>query len=86
MRRRAAVGVDDDLAAGEAAVALRAADLEAAGRVDEVLDLALHHVLRQHRLDDLLDHRFLDLSSCSILGRVLRREHHGSIDSGLPFT
>ena len=32
---RAAVGVDDDLAAGEAGVALRAADLEAAGRVDE---------------------------------------------------
>jgi hypothetical protein len=29
-----AVGVDDDLAAGQAAVAVRAADLEAAGRVD----------------------------------------------------
>ena len=30
----AAVGVDDDLAAGEAAVALRAADDEASGRID----------------------------------------------------
>jgi hypothetical protein len=34
VRRRAAVGVDDDLAAGEAGVAVRAADDEAAGRVD----------------------------------------------------
>ena len=32
---RAAVGVDDDLAAGEAGVADRAADHELAGRVDE---------------------------------------------------
>ena len=32
MRRRAAVGVDDDLAAGDAGVAVRAADDEAAGR------------------------------------------------------
>ena len=34
VRRRAAVGVDDDLAAGEAAVAVGAADEELAGRVD----------------------------------------------------
>ena len=32
VRRRAAVGVDDDLAAGDAGVAVRAADDEAAGR------------------------------------------------------
>ena len=44
VRRRAAVGVDDDLAAGQAAVALRAADHEAAGRVDEVLDLLAEHL------------------------------------------
>ena len=36
VRAGAAVGVDDDLAAGQAAVALRAADDEAAGRVDQV--------------------------------------------------
>ena len=35
MAGHAAVGVDDDLAAGEAGVADRAADHEAAGRVDE---------------------------------------------------
>ena len=34
MRRRAAVGVDDDLAPGEAAIAVGAADEELAGRVD----------------------------------------------------
>ena len=33
---RAAVGVDDDLAAGNAGVAVRSADLEAAGRVDVI--------------------------------------------------
>ena len=36
----AAVGVDDDLPAGQAAVAVRAADHEAAGRVDVVGDVA----------------------------------------------
>ncbi len=35
MAGHAAVGVDDDLAAGQAGVAHRAADLEAAGRVDQ---------------------------------------------------
>src|SRR6266508_1208679 len=61
VRRRAAVGIDDDLAAGEPAVALGPADFEAARRIDEVLDLALDEVFRQHRLDDLFDHRFLYL-------------------------
>ena len=40
VRRRAAVGVDDDLAAGDAGVAVRAADDESAGRVDEDARLA----------------------------------------------
>ena len=34
MRSRAAIGVDDDLAAGEAGVAVGAADEELAGRID----------------------------------------------------
>src|SRR3569623_364436 len=34
MRRRAAIGVDDGLAAGQAGIAVRAADLERAGRDD----------------------------------------------------
>ena len=36
VRSCAAVGIDDDFAAGQTAVALRAADNEAAGRVDQV--------------------------------------------------
>src|SRR4051812_5627746 len=35
VRRGAAISIDDDLAAGEAGIAVRAADLEQAGRVDE---------------------------------------------------
>ena len=53
----AAVGVDDDLAAGEARVADGAADHEAAGRVDEEVLAQLPGVvelLRQDRLDDVL--------------------------------
>ena len=49
----AAVGVDDDLAAGESGVALRAADLEAAGRVDEACAASSHGEveLLEHRAD-----------------------------------
>ena len=42
----AAVGVDDDLAAGHARVAVRAADDELAGRVDVVDDLVVDQLLR----------------------------------------
>ena len=49
--RSAAVGVDDDLAAGQAGVAHRAADLELAGRVDQhvVAQLAVGVELRCSR-------------------------------------
>ena len=76
VRGRAAVGVHDDLAAGEPAVALGTADLEAAGRIDQEIDLALHITLGQHRLDDLFDDSFLDLIVLHSR-RVLRRQHHG---------
>ena len=49
----AAVGIDDNLAAGQATVALRSTDDEAAGRVDENLRVAGQHFLRQNFLDDL---------------------------------
>ncbi|HVP90663.1 MAG TPA: hypothetical protein VMS75_05535 [Terriglobales bacterium] len=55
MRAAAAVGVDDDLAAGQAGVADRAADLEPAGRVDEVLDALRAELGRDDLLDDLGD-------------------------------
>ena len=60
MAAHAAVGVDDDLAAGEAGVAHRPADHEAAGRVDEELGLVGDQRGRQHRTHDLLHHRLFE--------------------------
>src|SRR6185369_3295130 len=54
----AAVGVYDDLAPGQAAVADRTADDEHAGRVDVVLGALVQPLGRQHRLEDFLAHRF----------------------------
>ena len=83
------VGIDDDLAAGEAGVAVRAADLEHAGRVDQELDVALDQLFRQHRLDDVLDDgvdggllHALDGDAVLAdllghLGTVLGGQHHG---------
>ena len=45
----AAVGIDDDLAPGHAGVAHRAADDEAPGRVDEDLQILVHHALGHGR-------------------------------------
>ena len=61
----AAVGVDDDLAAGQAAVAHRAADLELAGRVDEEVRLGVQLLLvvqlgGQDRVQDVLPQVGLD--------------------------
>ncbi|OIQ81510.1 hypothetical protein GALL_367270 [mine drainage metagenome] len=76
MRGGAAVGVDDDLAPGEPAVALRPADDEAPGGVDEVLDLAAHEFVRQHGLDDVLDDAFAQIGHLDV-GRVLGGQHDG---------
>ena len=70
----AAVGVDDDLAAGETGVPLRTTDDEVAGGVDEILGLLGEHVFRQHLFDDLLDAEFFDLGVLHI-GRVLSGNH-----------
>src|SRR5204863_1307897 len=73
----AAVGVDDDLAPGQAAVADGAADDEPAGRVDEeVLEqlLLVEEVVRQDRQQDVLEEVGLDerLGVDAVL--VLRRD------------
>ena len=67
----AAVGVDDDLAAGQAAVAVRAADDELAGRVDVVVDVAVDQILRQDAGDDLVDDELFESAAASRFG-VLR--------------
>jgi hypothetical protein len=74
----AAVGVNDDLAAGQAGVAHRAADLEAAGRVDQqAVALGVDLQAGEHRVDHvLLDVRREHLLEVD-LGRVLGGDHHG---------
>ena len=76
MRGAAAVGVDDDLAAGQAGVRLRAADDEAAGGVDEVAGVAIEQLGRDGRADDELDHVRAQLGHVHFR-RVLRAEHDG---------
>src|SRR6185312_5985219 len=71
----AAVGVDDDLAAGEARVAHRPADDEAPGRVDEVLGLG-EQLLGELLLDDFLDDGFAQRLVLHVLA-VLRRHDDG---------
>ncbi len=56
----AAVAVDDDFTTGQAAIALRTADDEFAGGIDEALGFLGEHVLRKDLLDDLLDAEFFD--------------------------
>jgi hypothetical protein len=53
----AAVGVDDDLAAGQARVAIGATDFEAAGRVDVVDGLVREQLGRDHLGHGLLHPR-----------------------------
>ncbi len=45
----AAVGIDDDFASGEAGIAVRTADDEAAGGIDVELGVGIHHVGRASR-------------------------------------
>ena len=74
MRSAAAVGIDDDLAPGQAAVSLRSADDELAGGIDLNTALALGNLLAelgQDRADDVLDHGLADhlVGNIVVLGR-----------------
>ena len=77
----AAVGVDDDLAAGETGIAHGAADHEAAGGVD------VHDRVRRAQLglDAGQDDRLDDIGAQALdadIGIMLRRDHHGSDTDG----
>ena len=80
VRAGTAVGIDNDLAAGQAAVTLRTAHDKAAGRVDQVLGV-LQQFGRNHRLDDFLDHRLdkgrLHRVAIAHVRAVLAGHHHG---------
>ncbi|RMU44311.1 hypothetical protein ALP28_05422 [Pseudomonas savastanoi pv. nerii] len=72
----AAVGVDDDLAAGQATVTYRATDDEVAGRVDVELGVLVQQVRRDDVLDDQLHHAFAQV----LVGHirvVLSRQYDG---------
>ena len=69
----AAVGVDDDLAAREARVTVWATDDETTRRVDPELRLLIDQVLRDDRVDDLVEDRFAERLVLHAL-RVLRRD------------
>ena len=72
----AAIGVDDNLAAREARVPLRAADDELARGVDEDFCIVLEELSRNHRFDDLLDEILADLLQRHVL-IVLGRDDDG---------
>src|SRR5208283_1173179 len=72
----AAVGVDDDLAAGQAGVAHGAADDETSGGIDVVLGVFVEQVGRDHGLDDMLQNAGAEFVVGHGLG-VLRGNHDG---------
>src|SRR5262249_16376697 len=73
--RRAAVSIDDDLAAGDAAVAVRTADHETSGRIDVEFGVTVHPALRHHLVNEAA-HDFLDALLAHLLA-VLGRDHDG---------
>ena len=72
----AAVGVNDDLATGQAAVANRATDDELASRVDVELGVFVQQFSRQHVLDDQFHHAFAQVF-VRHFRVVLGRQHDG---------
>jgi hypothetical protein len=73
----AAVGVHDDLAAGEAAVGVGAAQLEAAGGVDQHAVVVVLEGGGHQRADDVLDQVGLDERVGVEARLVLGRDEHG---------
>ena len=73
--RHAAVGVDDDLASGQARVAHRSTDHEPAGRVDEVPRVGIEQLRRDRDLHHLLAHGRRQVGQVD-LGIVLGADQH----------
>ena len=72
----AAIGIHDDLAAGQSRVPRRAADNKAARGIDEILGLLVEQLRGDHRADHMLQH-ILENLRLGHLGAVLGGEHHG---------
>ncbi len=56
-----AIGIDDDLAAGETCIAVRSADDETSGRIDEDLGVVINHGRINNRVDNVLADILVDL-------------------------
>ena len=76
MAAHAAVGVDDDLATGDAGVSHGSADDKAAGGVDVDLGIAVEQVFWNDGMNDVFDDGFGDISVRN-LGGVLGADEHG---------
>ena len=61
------VGVYDDLTAGQSAVAVRSADYETSGWIDEEFGICIDHVYRQNGIKYILPDILMDL----LLGYML---------------
>ena len=84
MTAHAAVGIDDDLAAGKSGVAHRSADDETARGVDVVLGIRVQKLRRNDGLDDV----FQDLRTQCFIGYVfivLGGDHDGIDTAGLAY-
>ena len=77
-----AVGVYDDLAAGQTTVAHRSANNETTGRIDEELRSFRYHLLRQDRIEYILLDIFMDLL-LRYIRIVLCGKYHAVQRSGL---
>ena len=75
MWRSATISIDDDLAPGQSTIALRAANDETTGWIDQITGI-VEPILWHNRLDDHFDHRFFDLFMRD-LRRMLGRQHDG---------
>ena len=76
------IGVDDDFAAGQTGISLRATSDESAGRVDEQLRLRAEFGMANHGVDDVALYLLSQLVERNIR-IVLGREHDG-FDAGWP--
>ena len=87
MACHAAIGIYDDLAAGQAAVTHRPADDKAAGRVDvDVILLALvEPFCRNDRLDDLVHDRLTDGLEADVRVMLGRQNHGLNADRAIVF-
>src|SRR5207248_9678908 len=66
-----AVAIDDNLAAGETSVALRATDDEVAGGINEKLRFLAQHFFRQNFFDHFFDNETANLGMLHV-ARMLR--------------